>query len=187
MRQSLTTSASVSTTNVSASDNLGEETTPDWETQISGLLKDLSSVQADLLVVLEQKRKVLVAGGKEDDLAPLQEQEQLLASRLSECQQRRLEMLAQASEEGRPSSNIQTLAGSLPKKIQARLKPAIRDGRARTRLLQHQSLTNWVLVQRTLLHLSQMVEIIATGGEKSPIYRKSGPSPTSGALMDFDV
>ncbi|MCU0373434.1 MAG: hypothetical protein MUE56_09370, partial [Ignavibacteria bacterium] len=29
------------------------------------------------------------------------------------------------------------------------------------RLLQHQSLTNWVLAQRSMLHLSQLLEIIA--------------------------
>lgn len=158
-----------------------------WESQIASLLDDLSSVQTDLLAVLEKKRQALISGANEEELLPLQEQEGLLADRLAECQQRRQDMLSSASEEGLPSKDLRTLAKALPKESSNRLQPAIRDGRARTRLLQHQSLANWVLVQRTLLHLSQMVEIIATGGKKSPIYRKSGPAPTSGALMDFDV
>jgi hypothetical protein len=54
-------------------------------------------------------------------------------------------------------------------------------------MLQHQSLANWVLVQRTLLHLSQLIEIVATGGEKPPTYQRSGPVAASGALVDRAV
>jgi hypothetical protein len=50
--------------------------------------------------------------------------------------------------------------------------------------LQHQSLTNWVLVQRTLLHLSQLIEIIATGGRLKPTYGKGSDHQAGGALVD---
>ena len=52
------------------------------------------------------------------------------------------------------------------------------------RLLQHESLTNWVLAQRTLLHLSQMVEIIATGGHTKADIWKSREPGARGALVD---
>ncbi len=159
----------------------------DWESQIATLLDELSAVQTDLLSVLEEKRQALVAGADSELLEPLQKREQELAERLSNCQQRRQSMLASASEAGLPDTNLRLLAESLPQENRNRLKPAIRQGQSRMRLLQHQSLTNWVLVQRTLLHLSQMVEIVATGGEKSPIYRKEGPSPAGGALLDCDA
>jgi hypothetical protein len=61
------------------------------------------------------------------------------------------------------------------------LPAAIDEARSRTRLLQHQSLTNWVIIQRTLLHLSQVIEIIATGGRMQPTYDKN---PARGALVD---
>ena len=54
----------------------------------------------------------------------------------------------------------------------------------RTRVLRHHSLTNWVLVQRTLIHLSQMLEIIATGGEMQPTYGKEESVHARGALVD---
>jgi hypothetical protein len=60
----------------------------------------------------------------------------------------------------------------------------MREAADRSRLLQHQSLTNWVLVQRTLLHLSQMIEIIATGGRPKPTYEKGPGSNSGGALVD---
>ena len=58
---------------------------------------------------------------------------------------------------------------------------------ARMRLLQHQSLANWVLAQRTILHLSQLLEIIATGGQLQPTYSRDEPSDSRGALVDKEV
>jgi hypothetical protein len=55
------------------------------------------------------------------------------------------------------------------------------------RLLQHQSLTNWVVAQRTVLHLSQMIEIIATGGKLKPTYGKSDAALARGALVDREA
>ena len=60
----------------------------------------------------------------------------------------------------------------------------MREATARMRLLQHHSLTNWVLVQRTLIHLSQMLEIIATGGRLKPTYGKDDSVNSGGFLVD---
>ena len=63
----------------------------------------------------------------------------------------------------------------------------VNEAAAQMRLLQHQSLTNWVLAQRSILHLSQLLEIIATGGQLQPTYGR-GDSPTpSGALVDKEA
>jgi hypothetical protein len=51
-------------------------------------------------------------------------------------------------------------------------------------LLQHESLTNWVLVQRSLLHLSQLIEIVATGGRTQPTYGNGSRRLSCGALVD---
>ena len=61
------------------------------------------------------------------------------------------------------------------------------EAAGKSRLLQHQSLTNWVVVQRTLLHLSQLLEIIATGGRLRPTYGKESPAASGGALLDHAV
>jgi hypothetical protein len=39
-------------------------------------------------------------------------------------------------------------------------------------------------VQRTLLHLSQLIGIIATGGQSLPTYGKGADCRASGALVD---
>ena len=63
----------------------------------------------------------------------------------------------------------------------------VKDASAKMLLLRHQSLTNWVLAQRALVHLSQMIEIIATGGRMQPTYGNGAPSFATGNLVDHAV
>jgi hypothetical protein len=55
------------------------------------------------------------------------------------------------------------------------------------RLLQHQSLTNWVLAQRAVLHVSQLLEIIATGGRLQPTYGDGDTLHNRGSLVDQEA
>ena len=66
---------------------------------------------------------------------------------------------------------------------------AIRSSAAReqARLIRHECLTQWVAVQRTVLHLAQMLEIIATGGRAQPTYGKGRSVERGGALIDQAV
>ena len=157
-----------------------------WEAPLSELLSDLSDTQTELLEVLGRKRGLLASGDRAG-LAEIQPEEQALSERLAECQQRRQRLLDAAGEQGLPKNDLRSLAEAMPADARKSLRPKIREARSRARILQHQSLTNWVLVQRTLLHLSQMIEIVATGGEKAPTYEKSGPSASGGVLMDKAV
>jgi hypothetical protein len=72
------------------------------------------------------------------------------------------------------------ISGEGDEHVQASIEEAARRGQ----FLQQQCLTNWVLVQRTLLHLSQMIGIIATGGRPMPTYGNGSDRAVSGALVD---
>jgi flagellar biosynthesis/type III secretory pathway chaperone len=154
-----------------------------WETALADLLGELSGIQSDLLAVLTDKRSRLL-GSDTSSLPALQAREEELVQRLQACQERRQALLARASEEGLPSNNLTNLADALPAPQRKQIAPQIREASARMRLLQHHSLTNWVLVQRTLIHLSQLLEIIATGGRLKPTYGKDDVVPSGGALVD---
>ncbi len=154
-----------------------------YESEIGALLAELADVQSALLGVLSEKRQLLSAG----ELAPLSAiaaREQELANRLQACHDQRKQLLARADAEGLPADSIQSLSGRLPGSSRDRLQASIREAAGRSQLLRHQCLTNWVVVQRTLLHLSQLIEIIATGGRPKPTYDKGSGSPASGALVD---
>jgi FlgN protein len=156
------------------------------ESDIAGLLRELSGVQGDLLELLSHKRG-RIAAGDGAALSAFAEREQQLVDRLQACQQRRQQLLERAAADGRPADSIHSLAKSLPAGMRSRMQADIEQARHRSRLLQHDCLTNWVLVQQTLLHLSQMIEIIATGGRMQPTYGNGSERQNCGSLVDRAV
>jgi len=154
-----------------------------WDEEVAGLLTNLSTIQEGLLEVLSRKRELLLASDKEG-LAAIAKREQQIISELEACGDRRKSLLQRAEQDGLPSDSLRSLTAAMPPKRGNPLSSKIRETAAQTRLLQHQSLVNWVLVQRTLVHLSQLIEIIATGGRSKPTYGKGGESDPSGSLID---
>jgi flagellar biosynthesis/type III secretory pathway chaperone len=157
--------------------------TDNWEGDIAALLAELAEVQTALLSTLAQKRR-LIAARDQAALAAMAGPEQELLQRLQACHERRQLLLGRASTEGLPADSIQSLSATLPEESRQRMQASIDESRNRTKLLQHQSLANWVLVQRSLLHLSQLIEIIASGGQMKPTYGKGSDRVAGGALVD---
>ena len=155
----------------------------DFEKEISGLLDDLTGVQSELLEVLAQKRVALTKPDMQA-LASLQPREAELANRLYACQERRADLLAEAKREGRPSENVARLASSTNSGKTSKLGTQVKETAARLRILQHHSLANWVLAQRSLLHVSQLLEIIATGGQMRPTYGDRESVHARGSLVN---
>ncbi len=155
----------------------------DLEAEIGALLDELSSVQSDLLGVLGEKREALIRGDVKR-LAELQPREERLASRLQECQDRRSSLLAAAKQQGRPADSLAKIAKTASGGKSSKLGERVKDTAARMRLLQHQSLANWVLAQRSLLHVSQLIEIIATGGRMQPTYGDRESVHARGSLVN---
>lgn len=155
----------------------------DFEAQIGALLDDLSSIQSELLEVLEQKRVALSAADV-IRLAELQPREEQLAARLSHCQERRSELLAAARTEGLQCESVAKLATKVSGGKRGGLSQKVKAAGSRMRLLQHHSLANWVLAQRSLLHVSQLLEIIATGGRMQPTYGDMESVHARGSLVN---
>jgi flagellar biosynthesis/type III secretory pathway chaperone len=158
-------------------------TATDWEAAISGLLAELSSVQTELLETLDRKRAALAAANLEQ-LAELQPQAEALVQRLEQCQRRRAELLEQARREGLPGASVSKLATRVSGGKGGKLGQQVKQSAARMRLLQHHSLANWVLAQRSLLHVSQLLEIVATGGRLQPTYGDTEAVQAGGGLVN---
>jgi hypothetical protein len=155
-----------------------------WEVDIADLLAELTAAQSDLLDLLAEKRTILLRADAEA-LQALQSREVELFLRLEACQHRRQQLLDRAADEGRPADSIRTLTDSLSSPGRAGLQSAVDAARSNSRLLRHESLANWVMMQRSLLHLSQIIEIIATRGRLQPTYGRGAPD--TGALVDRAV
>jgi flagellar biosynthesis/type III secretory pathway chaperone len=154
-----------------------------WETEIAGLLTELADVQSALLGVLSEKRQLL-ATSDHAALSAVAGREQQLVARLQACHDRRQQLLCRAQADGLPSDSIRSLSATLPAEGRGRLQASIDEAAERSRFLQNQSLTNWVLVQRSLIHLSQLIEIIATGGRPQPTYGNGSERQNCGSLVD---
>jgi flagellar biosynthesis/type III secretory pathway chaperone len=153
---------------------------------LAGLLNDLSSVQEELLDVLTQKRDRMAS----NDLAgmeKLQPREEQLCQRLQDCHDRRAQLLDAASQKGVKADSLGKLAALISSQDQGKLSKQVKETSGKMRLLRHHSLTNWVLAQRTLLHLSQILEIIATGGRLQPTYGRGKSVSSQGALVDREA
>jgi hypothetical protein len=154
-----------------------------WESQIAQLLTDISAVQDDIFSVLEKKREMLIKSDR-DGLTALIPQDENLVARLQDCLRRRETLLSQAQHEGLPADSIRALTEALPRERQGNLPQRLVQTGARARLLQNQSLTTWMVTQWALIHLSQIIEIIATGGRMQPTYGKGQPVNVNGNLVD---
>jgi flagellar biosynthesis/type III secretory pathway chaperone len=156
---------------------------PTIESELAALLTDLLAGQEELLSILGKKRQLLAAADIEG-LSAVSAREEHLVGTLQECLRRREELLAQAAEKGLPAASIRAVADALPAARGSVLGQQVDLAASRSRLLQQQNLINWVIIQRTLIHLSQLLEIIATGGRLQPTYGEGQPAPASGALVD---
>jgi hypothetical protein len=157
--------------------------TPRWEMAVGGLLDDLAAAQSDLLEVLNEKRDALthLDTGKVD---ALQAREEEVLRRLQDCQQRRSDLLAEAAEDNAPAASLAGLAEKLPGGRRGPQARRLHETTLKMQLLRNQALTNWVLAQQSLLHIAQMLEIIATGGRLQPTYGKGESPHNRGALVD---
>ena len=156
------------------------------EAEIADLLAELSDVQDELLDVLIRKRDAM-AEGNEAAMNELVPREKELQDRLQACHDQRAALLEQGRQRGLPADNLGNLVSGFPAEQRGDLPKRVQETSSRMRLLQHHSLTNWVLAQRSLLHLSQLLEIIATGGRLQPTYGKGHADTSSGALVDREA
>lgn len=159
-----------------------------WESQLAGLLERLSAAQRELLSLLATKRELLVQRDHQG-LATLSAREGQLSDELRACHAERERMLAEADAQGLPHNSLADLTAALPGRSAGALGESVDEARQRARLIRHECLTQWVAVQRTVLHLSQMLEIIATGGRSQPTYGNgtSRSVERGGALIDQAV
>jgi flagellar biosynthesis/type III secretory pathway chaperone len=156
------------------------------ETEIAALLNDLLAGQGELMAVLNRKRNLLAVMDHEG-LAAIADEEQRLLGVLQDCLSRRQALLARAAAAGLPSGSIQALTQAMPSSDRAPLTRQVAAASSRARLLHTQNLTNWIVIQRTLIHLSQLLEIIATGGRPQPTYGAACTSRTQAALINQEA
>ena len=173
-------------TNENQSSAREPEPVVDCEREIAGLLDALTETQDELLLVLTQKRKALAAGDLKL-LGGIEEREGAVGRKLEECQRRREKLLAGAAARGVKADSVGQLAKSMPGGNSSPLRRQVLEASAKMRIVQNHALTNWVVAQRSLLHLSQLLAIVAAGGRLTPTYGGPASFHARGALVDQEA
>jgi len=159
----------------------------EWERELVQFLQQLSTIQGRVIDLLSRKQRLLVAADGEG-LAAIASEEAEIEEQLKQCLTRRAELLEKAAGQGLPADRITNLAGAVGMSHQ--LRRQLTETTHQARLMQIHNLTNWMINQRALIHLSQLIEIIATGGRRHPTYHyeanQSLPE-TQGVLIDQNV
>lgn len=158
----------------------------DLEQETANFLQQLSDVQAELLEVLHLKRAQMVANDLEAMEQTLQS-EQALLERLDLLRQSRESLLQGAKGQGMPADSVQSLVRAFGDSSAGRLASRATAAKDAMRHIQNETLSNFVLAQQTVLHLSQLLQIIATGGRIKPTYEAENASNQGGTLVDQDA
>ncbi len=158
-----------------------------WQKDLSSFFDELSEVQHELAVVLVEKRQRLIDVDAEV-LQIVEARENQLLARLQQCSEHRQELLAAAKHRGLPAESLQSALAALPQDDQRQaLQSQLADAAMRCLQLRHTSITNWVLAQRSFIHISHLLKIIATGDHRSPTYDKEEAGAVRGGLLDSDA
>jgi hypothetical protein len=143
-----------------------------WPDAAQEFLRDLLAVQNDLLTALREHRQPKAI-------------EPVLVERLQQCHRRRAELLDRACKAGLPSQTLRDAVAALTdtdaRRVLASLIAEAQSAGRRTRLA---SLTQWMLAQRSLAHVGQLLEILATGTPQPPTYGNGAVPTHRGGLLD---
>jgi len=160
-----------------------------WLDEVSRLLTDLEQIQTELEHVHTAKNRMLAAP-RAEQLTPLAQLEGELAQRLQNFTVERTSLLAKARQQGLPGDSLQDLAGAIGGAQQAAALERIQLAQVRSARLRRQSWSHWLIAHRCYHHYTEMLELIAHGGQKAPTY-STRPTPTgtgrSGVMLNANL
>ena len=157
---------------------------------VADYLDEYLDVQQELLDVMTAKLDVRTKRTVEEARA-LDAREAQLAERLKACVEKRQDLLAdpELNSAGQPTLKrlVETVAESDEDEADADLFRRFDAAEKNNRELRMRSVSAWVLAQRSVVHWSQMLEIVAAQGQNVPTYKRDRKLRSRGALMDREA
>jgi hypothetical protein len=153
-----------------------------WHDATEAFLHDLRGAQEELLAELAERRRRRMADHEQP--AGVTPVEKALLQRLEQCHQRRSELVRAARQAGLPGQTLRAAAGALHPDARSSLQALLDEAESAGRRLRLACLTHWMLARRSLAHISQLLEILATGTPQPPTYGNGAVSTARGSLLD---
>ena len=153
-------------------------------TALKQFLSAVEHVQRQLRALLATKLDALVTVNSAE-LLRLAEEEQQLALQLQKLVGLRSRLLEHGRQQGWQATTLLELAAYLGGDQRAELETRITRAEETAAELRQESWVHWIVSQRCYNHYTELLELVAHGGEQSPTYGNGTPQRAcGGAVLD---
>ena len=153
------------------------------KTDIQNFLQQLIETQSQVLAILKKKQTILVKPEKEAIALVTAEEEEAL-NKMQNILKRREELLTAARLQNVQSNTIEQLCGHFfPHNTE--VQKLLDEAKHRTHQIGLLAYTNWTIARKSLIHVSQILELLETQGQGKTTYQPQTHTDTArGGLMD---
>jgi len=152
------------------------------KTDLQHYLYQLLDVQTQMLAVLHKQQAILVRPTKET-LASISVKEEEALAQMQGILNRREELLTSARLQNIHGDSIEQLCDYFfPHNIE--IQKLLNEARSRAQQIQLLAYTNWTLDRKSLIHVSQILELLQTRGQGKTTYQ---PQMTASASGGYSV
>ena len=150
---------------------------------IQDYLHQLAGAQNQMLDVLRKKQAVLVKPEKKE-IALIAAEEEVMVRKMQKMLERREELLTAARLRSCPCDSIEQLCGHFfPNNFD--VQKILNETRHRTQQISLLAYTNWTMSRKSLIHVSQILELLETRGQGKTTYQpQSANDRSSGSFVD---
>ena len=152
------------------------------KTDLQDFLHQLIESQSQMLAALHKKQAVLVKPEKEAMALITAEEEKALAA-MQNVLGRREELLTAARLQNIRGDSIEQLCRHFfPQN--AEVQQLLDEARHRTQQIRLLAYTNWTISRKSLIHVSQILELLETQGQGKTTYQPQANSPLRSNFVD---
>jgi len=143
---------------------------------LQDFLHQLIEAQSQMLAVLHKKQAILVKPEKETMALIVADEEKALET-MQNVLKRREELLTTARLQNIQGDSIEQLCGHFfPQNIE--VQKLLDEARHRTQQIRLLAYTNWTISRKSLIHVSQILELLETQGQGKTTYQPTTSSQT---------
>ena len=145
-------------------------------------LNQLIETQSQMLTVLHEQQKILVRPEKEA-MALVTAKEKEAIETMQQVLNRREELLTAARLQNISGDTIEQLCGHFfPRNIE--VQKMLDEAKHRTHQIRLLAYTNWTMSRKSMIHVSQILELLETQGQGKTTYQRAKTNASGGGLVD---
>ena len=152
------------------------------KTDLQDFLSQLVETQEQMLVVLRKKQAILVRPEKEA-LTQVSAEEKQMLEKMQNALNRREELLTAARLQSIGSDSIEQLCGHFfPRNVE--MQKMLNEVKHRAHQIRLLAYTNWTMSRKSMIHVSQILELLETRGQGKTTYHPRPTDASGGGFVD---